>query len=154
MVANARGMIIPYVLSYVKNKWLWSLVLFSAPWFFFFNQHPQFICWMWIKVMPWIHQTAGVQHSQTQNDLARPNIFSLSFGQIYTHVVNKWKYIRKESCRGWLFWAAFIAFLLHTASVVWFVERLKWGWLVEQRVTLDLQTLLNHTHSCPAGAAH
>lgn len=53
----------------------------------------------------------------------------------------------RKSCGGWLFWGAFIALPLRPACVVWFVERLKWGWLVEQRLALDLHTLLNHTDS-------
>lgn len=66
--------------------------------------------------------------------------------QISAHLLNKWKH-KKESCGGWLFWGAFIALSLRAACVVWFVERLKWGWLVEQGLALDLHTLLNHTDS-------
>lgn len=53
----------------------------------------------------------------------------------------------KESCGGWLFWGDFMALPHRAACMVWFVERLKWSWLVEQRLALDLHTLLNHTDS-------
>ena len=55
--------------------------------------------------------------------------------------------IRKRVAERWLFWGSFMALPLRTACVVWFVERLKWGWLVERRLALDLHTLLNHTDS-------
>lgn len=62
------------------------------------------------------------------------------------HLLNKWS-IRKRVAEDDYFGCAFIALSLLAACVVWFVERLKWGWLVEQRLTLDLHTLLNHTGS-------
>lgn len=55
--------------------------------------------------------------------------------------------IRKRVAEDDYFWGSFIALPLLTACAVWFVERLKWGWLVEQRPALDLHTLLNHTDS-------
>lgn len=55
--------------------------------------------------------------------------------------------IRKRVAEDDYFWGSFIALPLLTACTVWFVERLKWGWLVEQRPALDLHTLLNHTDS-------
>lgn len=45
-----------------------------------------------------------------------------------------------------------MALLLHPACPLWFVERLKWGWPVEQRLAGDLRVLLNHTDRL--GIAH
>lgn len=106
---------------------------------------------MWIRVCDTLHthNPQMTNQAKPQYYLARPNhIFSVFHDgcQIYAHLLNKWKH-KKESCGGWLFWGAFIALPLRSACVVWFVERLKWGWLVEQRLALDLHTLLNHTDS-------
>lgn len=76
------------------------------------------------------------------------HIFCVSYNGCWIsgHLLNKWKH-KKESFRGWLFWGSFIALPLCTACALWFVDGLKWGWLVEQRLALDLHTLLNHTDS-------
>lgn len=58
--------------------------------------------------------------------------------------------IRKRIARDDYFGAAFIALPLLAACVVWFVESLKWGRLVEQGSALDLHTRLNHTRQLAA----
>lgn len=62
------------------------------------------------------------------------------------HLLNKWTH--KKELRWMIILGCVYSCEPQAACTPWFVDRLKWGWLVEQRPALDLHMVLNHGDSC------